>query len=294
MSLPVRGVYDFYGRVTKVEKTPLVKFMTEAIGRVAVPLPEEEYTEYGDLGDFPKTIESLMAACERGFLSVKIPKDPEDNLSYVLESKISPFYVSEEMYQACIHNIEDDGKGVSTFRERLTAAHRSREEPGGGLRAAYEWPQKRAEMQALEEKHGIGLDDKFLETMGAVGSFGLRELTSHIESMPDILVCGTNWKPDVTVRDSLGEFGDEDWKQFDEEALALRVFDATLRYNLHREWYPTLSLGQYHFPDDELISHRMLARKIEEQAVAIGEKYMEENPDYRESIESEEVEKPHE
>ena len=287
VSLPVRGVYDFYGRVEKVEQTPFVKFIAEVIGRYAIPLPEDEMTDYGDLKDFPNTIESLMAACERGFLSVKISKDPDDNLSSVLESKISPFYVSEEMWQACIHNIEDEGKGVSTFRHRIVAGHRMYEDaPGGGLRAAYDWPKRLAEMKTLHEKHGI-LDDDFLDTMGSVNSFGLRDLTSNIEMTPDILGVGTNWKPDVSTFKSLADFTAEDWKRFDEAAIDLRVFDCTLRYNLRREWFPTLARGQYHFPDDELISQRMLARKIEEQAVAIGERYMEENPDYRESIESE-------
>ena len=280
MSLPVRGVYDFYGRVTKVEKTPLVKLMAETIGRVAAPLPEGDYTGYGDLGGFPKTIESLMAACERGFLSVRIPKDPNDELSEVLESKISPFYVSEEMYQACIHNIEDEGKGVSTFRKRLTAALRGVDDkPGGALRHAYGWPEQRARMMALNEKLGLPSDD-LMDALGSTSTLGLRDFISNMESTPDILGYGTNWKPDVSELKSLAEFTEEDWKQFDEEALAIRVFDFTLRLNLRREWYPTLAQGQYSFPEDELISQRMLVRKIEEQAIAIEDKYMDEHPDY--------------
>jgi len=274
ISLPVKGTYNFYGMLHDLEPTPLIKLTAEVIGRYALPLPDPEDAEgRPPLDKYPHTIESLMKACERGYLSIEIPprKDDDDEPT-IIRSKISPFYVSEEMYQTCIHNIEDEGRGISTFRTRLTP--REGEKPGGALRSAHEWPQKRAEMQELNKEHGVGLDDDFLNT------FGLRDLTSNMEATPDILGCGTNWKPDVSDLKSLAEFGDDDWKQFDEESLGIRVFDYTLRINLRREWYPTLALGQYHFPNDELISHRMLARKIEEQALAIEGRYLEANPDY--------------
>lgn len=289
IGLPVVGTYNFYRTAKVHEHTPLVKLTAELIGRYAQPLPGDEYTDYGDLQNFPNTIESLMAACQLGFLTLEIPPEPSDEKKdrdrQPLRTRVAPFYVSEEMYQACIHNIEDDGKGVSTFRKRLTPEPRKNDQPGGALRSAFGWPKRREEMRALHERVGVP-DENLIDMMGQTHLFGLRDLTAHLESTPDILVSGRNNRPDVARFKSLAEFGEDDWKAFDQAALNLRVFDFTLRFNLRRIWYPTLVMGQYHFPDDELISHRMLVRKIEEQAVAIEQRYLDENPDYKAEMES--------
>jgi len=297
LSLPVKGLYDGYGRLMAgyreergdhdshhVEYDPdaLLRFQIESIARVAEPIPDDERQGYGDLERFPDTIESLMSACERGYLKVRLPrgtlKDDEEPKQCVL--RVSPYYVSERAWQAVIAPSEEKGIGLS--RGRLDRFNEKNEKKNAThwLRDTVEHyralPERRDHMEKILDKASLEGNEKedLLEALfGEALPFTLQDLTPHHEMQSDILVVGGDWKPDVRVYKTLLEFGDEDWRKMADLVFELQVFCATVQYDLRRTFQPELYRDQFYFPDTELLGHRMLARYVEKWCLEIEEEH---------------------
>lgn len=287
LSLPVQGLYDGYGRLmvntkdhdshhAEYDPDPLLKFQIESIARVAEPLPEEECKDYGDLDNFPNTIKSLMTACERGWLKVKLPRDRlQDNEEQTFQTvRVSPYYVSERAWQVLVAPVEE--KGIGFWRKKLEPYH----EQGilGGLRAMIDhyrdWPERRKRLKKIIERESEDSLETLASTLEALEQafpLTLRGLEPHHEQSPDMMVIGGDWEPPLQERDSLYEFKDVDWEKFAKLAFDLKVFFSTLNYELRREMHPELYQDQFYYPSQGLEGHRILLRHIEKWCLDIEE-----------------------
>jgi hypothetical protein len=273
VGLPVRGRYNFYGYLEDVEHTPVTDFVVELMSRHARPLSEDQVRGYGDLEDFPNTIESLMSACERGWLTLDLPDG--DDPPGVSSVKVSPFYVSDPMFRAMTTDFHEPKKGespsgVTTWRrrthERMSGAVKM-------LRESIEWGAKKD-----ARGHGASLekDDTFEELLERTYPMLLRDLVGGgLDGGPDVLVSGRNWKPDIFSYRAPRKFRRRDWKEFESAVTDICTLHATLNYALHREFYPTVHRTQYYYPDDELVTHRLLLLKIEERCREIERAFRE-------------------
>lgn len=299
LSLPVKGLYDSYGRLMAgyreergehdshhVEYDPdaLLRFQIESIARVAEPIPNDERQGYGDLERFPNTIESLMSACERGYLKVRLPrdtgKDNEESKQCVL--RVSPYYVSERAWQAIV-----------TPTERSIGGHAWKNKLRQDEKNAVYWlrdvvehyrdlPERRERMEEILDKadlEGEKKEDLLEGIFDKALPLTLRDLTPHHEMQSDILVVGGNWKPDVRVYRSLLEFGDEDWNQMRDLVFEHQIFCSTVQYELRRTFQPELFRNQFWFPDTELLGHRLLARYVEEWCLDIEREHKKDDPE---------------
>lgn len=291
LSLPVKGLYDGYGRTmagwredrgdhhAKYEPDPLLRFQVESLARVALPLPDDLRTGYGDLEDFPNTIESLMSACERGWLRVRLPRDRlrDDEEQTFQTLRVSPYYVSERAWQAMIAPADQRGIGGS-WRRRLERQHG---DVLGTLTHMIDHYREHPERRALRAtaSDGDALDEEAHVLIERSFPLTLRGLLPGHESMPDVAVVGGDWEPPLQQRDSLYTFKEADWTKFRELVLDLHVFTMTLRHELFRECHPELWSGQFYFPDTELIGPRMLLRYVEEWCQEMERQHLEDSDD---------------
>ena len=305
LSLPVKGLYDGYGRVmagyreergdydshhVDYEPDPLLKFQVEAIARVAEPFPESERLGDRDYESFPNTIESLMAACERGWLKVKLPrgrlKDDEEQQFQTL--RVSPYYVSERAWQAVIAPGEE---GIGLWRGKLKK-HHAEDDKGllltKGLKATIDhyrdWPERRGHIKKTLEstKETPQEVEATLELLERCFPMTMDDLGPHHEQMPDVLGIGGDWEAAVSDRKSLYEFGDEDWRKMDDLVLDLRAFFMTMRHELRRPMYPSTYRDQFHLPDMGLDAHRMLTVYVQQWCNDMEEAYEREQREWDE------------
>lgn len=242
MTLPVKGVYDWYGSVEKVEDTPLVRFQVEALQRIALPLPEDEYRDgWPRMENFPHSIESWMFLCERDLLKVRYKTilDTEPVMDTV------PYIVREEVYQAMI---QEPGKGVGISRSRVESYAG---DSTGGLRLDVEHTKRRlktmsmpADVRGMMEE-GLGLLDRVGPSMTR------REI--------EFLFCGARVNPGDFK--SLLEFTEEDWVQLNAEVLDFLTFQATLA-ECRREFMPAHYKDQADMREDPTIANEILASLI--------------------------------
>lgn len=289
MSLPIKGVYDGYADLVKevpekgpdvpLDVTPVLKFQVESIARVALDLPPDEpRSGFADLEHFPNSIESLMFACERGWLRVKLPlgrlKDDEEPKHRTL--RVSPYYVSERAWQAMIASSED--RGIGTWRGRLQRHHENSRDMARGLRMAVDHyrdlPERCERMtKALE---GTEMEDDAEDLLDRIMPHMFRDLTPEHEMSPDVLVVGGDGEPDVRVYKTLFEFGEADWKELGDLVFDFKVFCGTLRHELRREIHPELYRDQFYYPHQGLEAPRMLRRYIDEWCLEIAAEYPDE------------------
>jgi hypothetical protein len=306
LGLPVKGLYAGYGRVmagyheTIPEghdshhalydpEDPLTKFQVESIARVVEPLPDKE--GWGELLKFPHTIESLMVACERGWLRVKLPRtrlrDGEEQKFATL--RVSPYYVSERAWQAMVAAPDDGGIGI--WRPRTKKFMQDSEEKllmVGALKATIDhyrdWPERREHLKEVLEKTKESPEEvqDTLSLLERCFPLTMRELGPEHEEMPDMLAIGGDWEPDLSGMKSLYDFGDDDWRRMDELAFDLRVFAATFRFELFRHIHPELHSLQFHPPENSLDGHRMLAVYIQQWCQDIEDDYEREEREWEE------------
>lgn len=308
LGLPIKGLYDGYGRVMAAyhdkipeghdshhadfdRDDPLIKFQVESLARVVEPIPDKE--GWGDLDNFPNTIESLMAACERGWLRVKLPrgrlKDNEE--PHFATLRVSPYYVSERAWQAMVAPPDDGGIGV--WKPRLEKHHEEHEKLRmvNGLRMMIDYyrdrPERRGRLMEVlaREDRAADIDDLEEKTeflLERCFPLSMRELQPEHEEMPDVLAIGGNWEPDVSEIESLYEFSEEDWRRMDQLVLDLRVFCSTLRFELFRQIHPDLHSLQFYVPHNPLDAHRMLAVYIQKWCQDIEDDHEREQREWEE------------
>jgi len=299
LGLPVKGLYDGYGRVMagysdkvpKGQTSPhmpydpdaVLRFQIESIARVAEPLPKDE--GWGALADFPNTIESLMSACERGWLRVRLPRPSlrDEVPPTPVVCRVSPMYVSERAWQA-VTSGSDDGIGVS--RARLEKHYGN--DILASLRSTVEhyrdWPARREEMRetlAMAEESAEEVE-KTMALLERVWPRNLDGLGSQQERAPDILVAGYDSTPDIQLRTSLYDFGDDDWAKLAELVLDTKVFFATYMHELRRHVHPEMYSDQFHLPDGGLDQHRMLAVYIQKWCQEMEDDYERETRQWEE------------
>ena len=294
VSLPVKGLYDGYGTVMAgyhktipeghdshhalFEPDAVLKFQIESLARVAEPLPPDEpLSGWSSFKGWPHTIESLMAACERGWLKLRLPVDREGETQTV---RVSPYLVSERAWQAVIAPTSKRGIGITRARmERYDT------DPVNSLRRIIQAQTERLRREAEDEKNE-NLDDECrallreaADLLGEIDHFGLRDLGPYFENLPDVLVIGNDWEPKIEERKTLFEFQDEDWKKLADLTFDLRVFFFTMRTELRREFHPELYSDQFYYPDQGLDAHRMLLRYVEQWCLEIEEASKEDEDD---------------
>lgn len=255
MGLPVQGVYDGYGRLVAsidergrhVEFGPdaLHEFQVEAVARVCEPLPPEEAAHFTALGRFPRTIGSLMAACERGWLKVRLPCAPSGSEGGPTATlRVSPCYVREGIWRSMVAAREDGG--IGRWRPKL----RRLLDVVGFLRNVVD---SHADLE------------KGPDVLAEAYPMALPELTPMFEEAPDVLVVGGDWRPDVSTRATLRKFTDEDWKRLATLVLDLHVWTRTARHDLRREIHPELYTDQFHFTETALLAQLLLQTRVQEE-----------------------------
>lgn len=258
-SLPVTGKYDGYGRVEDFTDDAVTRLQVEALSRRALPLQDDELSGFADAEGYPNTIASLMWACKRGLLRLELPRSRGEGSTTV---DTAPLYVREDAYQAVIADSDRDPPGVGIWRARLRK-HRTTD-PVDRLRAMVVREQCAAEVPPDARRIHQLLD----EARALTGD----GLASHMEETPDVMVCGTDFRLDVTAYPSLLRFTDDDWRKLSEAVFDLEVFYRTMRVELRRELHPVLYRDQFYFPEQGLDAHRMLARYVERWCLEIEAK----------------------
>lgn len=255
ISFPVQGVYNMYGGVEGWKENNVTRFQVECLRQYALRESADEEEEFLDRGDedFPNTMESLVSACERGFLKLNLPygeHDEEDKEDEFRKVNVSAFVVHEEVYQHMIARGDADPPGIGTAHRML---ERGRDvNKTDGLKNAVEWEKNREERQELLDKHP-DLKDVLLDRVWMMAT----GLTSHLDETPDVLVVGNKHWPDVTAWPVLQEFTDEDWTELQQRILEQDVFFWTMK-ELRREFFPARYTDQYWYKKNDLTAHRLL------------------------------------
>lgn len=260
ISFPVQGIYNMYGGIEGWKENNVTRFQVECLSQYAVRESDDEKEEFLDRGDedFPNTMESLMSACERGFLKLNLPyweHDEEDKEDEFRKVNVSAFVVHEEIYQRMVAPADVDPPGIGTAHRRLErgrAGHKVE-----GLKNAVKWEKSREERQELFENHP-DLKHLSLDRMWMMAT----DLTSHLDETPDVLVVGNKHWPDVTTWPVLQEFTDEDWAELQQRVWEQDVFFWTMK-ELRREFFPARYTDQYWYPDNQLDAHRLLLHYVD-------------------------------
>ena len=280
-SFPIQGTYNMYGGIHEYEESAVLQFQVECIKRYAVResvYRDEKFLDRGD-EDFPNTMESLLSACERGFLKLNLPyTDWKDKEPAFKKVHTTMFVVHEEIYQHMIADSDRKLPGIGTMHGRLEKDPYS--DKVKSLRNSVEWVAERAErvkvLERLKESHPD------LDLFDEVHRIGLRGgLTSHMDGTPDVLVVG-NAHDSVNVEDwpALFKFTDEDWAELRQRLHEQDVFFWTMK-ELRREFHPAQYTDQYWYPDNNLDGNRLLAHYVDKMTVALqkkGQREQEENP----------------
>jgi hypothetical protein len=292
VTVPLKGVYNSYGAIEKYERHEddrIVQFQVDCLKRFAVweSSPDDDYDKEPDDPEFPNTMESLINACERGGLRLRLPyrdyADEDDPKPAIYKTvHTAPFMIHEEIYQHMVAGPDRDPPGVGTWRHRLEQDGDRRFGRGKikSLRAAVEWANgadDRAKLREILAKEGK--EDR-ASILDEVHSMFLRDSGSNLENMPDMTCIGNEWEPKIESWPSLFKFTEEDWSELGNRVFEQEVLFWTMR-ECRRLMHPALHMDQYWYPENNLDGNRMLNHYVDKMTVALqekGQREQEENP----------------
>jgi len=276
VTVPIKGIYNNYGAVTGYDDR-IIQFQRDCLKRFAVWDSDRDdgHDDHPDDPDFPNTMKSLISACERGGLRLRLPyndhcegEDPVFKTVYT-----APFMVHEEIYQHMIAGPDRAPPGVGTWRRRLEKSGDRRIGRGKveSLRGAVEWAQGADDRKRLREILVEKGEKDLASSLDEMHSIFLRDTGSNLENMPDLTCIGNEWEPKIESFPTLFEFTEEDWTELGNRALDQEVFFWTMK-ECRRLMYPALYMDQYYYPDNDLTSSLLLNHFISTMTVAFEKK----------------------